>query len=393
MTNIADNLSTRSDYLDFLRGIAVLGILLVNIYSFALPEAIRFNPHLLNNANSLDILCWYFINIFIDGKFISLLSLCFGASIYLFSQQHSQQELQKYRLFWLAILGSLHGYLLWSGDVLFAYGVMGFFAWRCRDWSDWRLLKMALKLTFILGLVTMLFGFLPAEYLADLGGPRSVDGIAEEVYSRQQSWWVQAPERIWDVLALQFAVMFNGWFLFAIMLVGIVIARRGWFARGISPSVCYQLLLMTLLPGVLLVVVTLYINIQRNFAADYFYIVGLQLHLWGSELMALGYAFLLLCLLRHGGFRTALRLLVPVGKMALSLYILQTLICTFLFYGYGAGLFAHFRLSQLVLIVVVIWVFQILVANIWLRYFYFGPLEYLWRRLSYRGPQPWCRAD
>ena len=128
MTSIADNLSTRSDYLDFLRGIAVLGILLVNIYSFALPEAIRFNPHLLNNANSLDILCWYFINIFIDGKFISLLSLCFGASIYLFSQQHSQQELQKYRLFWLAILGSLHGYLLWSGDVLFAYGVMGFFS-------------------------------------------------------------------------------------------------------------------------------------------------------------------------------------------------------------------------------------------------------------------------
>lgn len=393
MTNTADNLSLRSDYLDFLRGIAVLGILLVNIYSFALPEAMRFNPHLLNNASSLDILCWYFINIFIDGKFISLLSLCFGASIYLFSQQHSHQELQKRRLFWLAVLGSLHGYLLWSGDVLFSYALMGFFAWRCRDWSDRRLLKMAVTLTVALGLLMLLFGFLPPEYLADLGGSRSAEGIAEEVHARQQSWWIQAPERIWDVLALQFAVIFNGWFFFAIMLVGIVIARRGWFARGISPAICYQLLLMTLLPGALLVVVSLYINNQRYFAADYFYIIGLQLHLWGSELMALGYAFLLLCWLRQGGLRIPLRLLVPVGKMALSLYILQTLICTFLFYGFGAGLFAHFSLSQLILIVVAIWVFQILLANLWLRNFYFGPLEYLWRRLSYSEPQSWCRAD
>ena len=393
MTNIADNRSSRSDYLDFMRGIAVLGILLVNIYSFALPEATRINPHLLSNASSLDIVCWYFIKIFIDGKFISLLSLCFGASIYLFSQQYSHQELQQRRLFWLAVLGSLHGYLLWSGDVLFTYAVMGFFAWRCRDWSDRRLLRMAVMLTFLLGFVLLLLGLLPSEYLAELAGFQRAEQIAEEVLARQQSWWLQTPERIWDVLGLQFAIIYSGWFTLAIMLVGIVMARRGWFARGISKAICYQLLLMTLLPGLLLVGLNLYVSNQRDFAADYVYIIGSQLHFWGSELMALGYAFLLLGWARQGGLRALRNLLVPVGRMALSLYILQTLICTFLFYGYGAGLFAYFSLSQLIVIVIAMWALQILFANLWLQHFYYGPLEYLWRRLSYSKPQLWCRAD
>ena len=134
--NVQPALTTqRIAALDTARGIAVLGILLINMYSFALPEVVRANPFLMVGASGVDRALWYVLHIFADTKFITMLSVVFGASLWLFAEHKAGSErqlvdqLQYRRLMWLLVFGLLHSYLLWDGDVLFTYAVCGWVVW------------------------------------------------------------------------------------------------------------------------------------------------------------------------------------------------------------------------------------------------------------------------
>jgi len=200
----------------------------------------------------------------------------------------------------------------------------------------------------------------------------------------QRGWWAIAPERIRMAIDMQLGVIVSGWLSLALMLVGIILARRGFLTLQASDDDYRRLITFTLLPGLLLVAVGLGKSIQHDFAADYVYTFGYELHFWGSTLMGIAYLLLVMKWCRADGGLFLRRILAAVGRMALSIYIMQSLICTWLFYGYGLGWFGQFSLAQLMLVIGCIWIAQCIFACWWLGRFNYGPLEWLWRYLVYQ---------
>ena len=388
----------RVNALDTARGVAVLGILLVNIFSFALPEMARATPLMLVDATALDSLFWYLIHIFADTKFITMLTLVFGASLWFFGEHKSIVDptaidvLQLRRNLWLLAFGLLHGYLIWGGDILFTYAVCAFIAWHWRHWSDACLLKLSGAIFLLEGvLVFLVMAVLPAELTGELMTYPTADDIADEIAYHQRDWWAIVPERIQNSIGLQFSIIFSGWSSLAIMLVGIVLARRGFLTLQASLRAYRILIALTLLPGLGLIALELCISIHNGFTAGFIYTGGYQLHYWGSSLVGVAYILSIMYWCRTTGWQFLQRVLAAVGRMALSIYIMQSLICTWLFYGYGFGWYGQLSLSQLMLIVLCIWLFQCAFACWWLLRYNYGPLEWLWRSLVYRHRQVFKR--
>jgi uncharacterized protein len=115
---------------------------------------------------------------------------------------------------------------------------------------------------------------------------------------------------------------------------------------------------------------------------------GPQLNYWGSILVAFGYVGMVMLLTQAARRGILIRALAATGRMAFTNYIMQTLICTAIFYGHGLGLYARMERREQILVVFAIWILQLVVSSIWLRHFRFGPLEWLWRSLTYRRMQP-----
>jgi uncharacterized protein len=139
------------------------------------------------------------------------------------------------------------------------------------------------------------------------------------------------------------------------------------------------------------------IGVQHNFANQWVsspraYLIGVQHNYWASMLVSLGWIGAVMLLCRSAVLEALKRALAAVGRTAFSNYILQTVLCTTIFYGHGLGLFGQVERSGLALIVLAIWLTQLTISPIWLRHFHFGPLEWLWRSLSYRKVQPFRRG-
>lgn len=389
---ITSSSQQRAASLDVLRGIAVLGILLINLYSFALPTDMRSNPLLLDNPSAIDIFFWYFLALFVDGKCIALLSLCFGASLEFFARRHDQSLLQERRLWCLAVIGSLHGYLLWNGDILFTYAVMGWVAWHWRGLGQRQLFFVGAALISLQSVILLLMALLPENYRQEWALYATPENVKEEIKFYRQSWLEQLPGRASEFFGLQVAAIITGWPNLGLMLLGMAMARQHWFSPGPGRITANRLLVPTLGAGFCLVAFGLYVGWAKDFPATYVFTSGGAMHLLGSSLMAIGYAVLGARCCAGPSNAKWCGFLIPVGKMAMSFYILQTLVCTFVFYGYGAGLFARWSLSQLMLFALVFSLVQIVLAHIWLRYFYSGPMEYLWRRLAYSESHVWRRS-
>lgn len=395
----AQPVKLRTPALDLLRGIAVLGILLVNIYSFALPEAVRVEPLLLPDYSAREQFFWYLIYFFADGKFIALLSLAFGASLWLFAVDKSAlspsrlDQLQWRRSLSLLVLGAAHAYLLWDGDVLVTYALFSLLVWRWRGWSDKRLIAAALC---IFALETLLYGsmfLMPADSWQDISGMFDEQSLLQEVAHFQQGWWQQTPQRVSKAFEMQLAAVFGGWFPASMMLIGVVLARRGCFSGNFMVSSAGLWWLGFGAASFMLVV--LLVNRAHGFASQFSLTLGMQLQILASGLMAIVYA-LLICRWARCGSRSRVgallcAALIAVGRMALTIYIMQTFIFTGLFYGYGLGWYGQWSLSQLLVLIPVVWLCQAAFALYWLRYFHAGPIEAFWRWVIYRRVEPFRR--
>ncbi|WP_331343928.1 DUF418 domain-containing protein [Cellvibrio sp. UBA7661] len=389
--NVQPALTTqRIAALDTARGIAVLGILLINMYSFALPEVVRANPFLMVGASGVDRALWYVLHIFADTKFITMLSVVFGASLWLFAEHKAGSErqlvdqLQYRRLMWLLVFGLLHSYLLWDGDVLFTYAVCGWVVWHLRRYDTVLLLKISAGLFAIGALPNVVMAAFFPEVMNELMAYQTADEIAAEVAHYQQGWGAVALERIGTAVGLQLGVLVTGWSTIALMLVGIVLARCGLLTLQVSADHYRRLIALTGVPGLLLIAIGLYKSIHYGFAAGYVYTYGYELHFWGSSLLGVAYVLMAMLWCRAAGGSFFARVLAAVGRMSLSVYIMQSLICTLLFYGYGLGWYGQLSLSQVVLVTLLIWSFQCMFACWWLARFRYGPLEWWWHRLVYQ---------
>ena len=373
----------RNVTLDFVRGVAILGILLLNISAFGLPKAAYLNPAWSGSASLSDAWTWALLDLLAQVKFLPLFALLFGAGLQLLLPR-GKRWIQS-RLTLLALLGFIHGLFFWDGDILLAYALVGL--------VSWRMVREAhhVKSLFNTGVVLYLTGIAVLVLLGMISGTAANRSWAPDAANLQyEQYWklhggMEAVSNRADMLSdnlLALGAQY-GWQLAGMMLMGAALMRSGWLKGQFSLRHYRR-------TGALLVAAGMAVNLPAIFAQWYLawdyrwcaFLLQAPREL-SAPLQAIGYAALAwgywpqLCRFRLVGA------IACVGRMALTNYLLQTLICTTLFYH--LGLFMRFDRLQLLAFVPPIWAVNLLVSSLWLRRFRQGPVEWLWRQLTLRA--------
>lgn len=391
----------RIDALDTLRGFAVLGILVMNIQTFAMPMAAYLNPTAFGSMDGINGAAWAISHVLADQKMMALFSMLFGAGIVLFCERaaksgRSEAGYHYRRNGWLLIFGLLHGYLLWSGDILFLYALCAFVLFPLRKRSSRSLFKLGIIFLAISSILYMLVGaslqFMPPEeievQLLPMWQPDQA-AMAAEIAALQGNWLTQMSARVPLTQEMQGLALFmwGFWRASGMMLLGMALYKSRVLTGLADNRVYRRFVFLAVLVGVPLVLLGIYWNFQNNWQISSMFF-GSQFNYWGSVLISLGWMSAILLLLKNGIVPALTTRLAAVGRMAFSNYIMHTLICGLIFYGHGLGLMGQVERAGQVLIVLGIWALQLWLSPIWLRHFRFGPLEWLWRSLTYWKLQP-----
>lgn len=383
--------------LDSLRGLGVLGILLCNAPDFAVPpgvaEAVKSWPH-GTGPETLGV--WFVTQWLFQRKFVTLFSMLFGVSIFLVGGERADKErgatLRK-RLSWMVLFGVLHGFAIWYGDVLLSYALAGFAVMFARSWSPKRLLwtGVSIWVVFSLLMTAGAVAMMLAPPSAELGAGESAQiakaGLAEIQYSGTflQSLVQNAKDRLAFLPGEPLIFVMTS----ALMMIGLGAFKAGVLTGEASDRTYRRLLVGGLLASALvgaLFVAQAAMGLPRGLGMV---AVGIQWAL--APPTTLAYVALMVFAARSKVWSAIPRALAPVGRMAFTNYLAQSLIMTFIFYG-GRGLGLHGKVDRpgLAAITIGIWIVQILWSRWWMDRFAMGPLEWVWRRL-YRGPSPFRR--
>ena len=387
----------RIQSLDVIRGFALLGILVMNIQSFSMPIAAYTNPTAFGDLTGINAWVWTLGHLFIDAKFMSLFSMLFGVGIILFCENLERKgihniALHRRRMLWLLVFGLLHAYLIWDGDILFTYAVCGFIVSAFRHHSVKSLWTIGICLLGIGWLLaTSLQWILPfmatddIQMLNDDWAP-SAQMISEQINIMTGSWLPRFSLRAENSLSMQTVVFlfYSVWRVAGLMLIGMALHKQGVFEGRIHNSTLGRSAVILLAFGLLIVGYGAFYNHSHEWRLEFSLSLGTNFNYIGSVLMAIGYLYLWVIIVKCGWLIGLTQRLAYVGRMAFTNYISQSLICTLLFYGSGLGLFGQVARWQQLLIVVAIWALQITWSQWYLRRFNYGPLEWAWRRLTYR---------
>lgn len=396
--------SDRYEAIDVLRGVAVLGILVMNIQSFAMVFAAYFNPTALGPPSTSDFVVWVISHLLFDQKFMTIFATLFGAGVLLFTNRVGARGgrpavVHYRRMLWLLIFGLLHAYLLWYGDILVLYAVCGMLVYPARSLAPRTLFILGLLVLSVESVLSIASGMSmpswPPEAVAEIVRFYQPDAatIAAEEAAFRGGWLEQMPTRVayaWDFHT--FEMWFWGvWRAGGLMLAGMGLLKLG-ILTGERPRPFYKRLALTGFSAGLPVVAW---GITRNVAAGwslpYSFFQGSQWNYWRSLLVSLGWTGAVMSLWQSGAARGVVARLAAVGRTAFSCYILETLICTTVFYGHGAGLFGSVGRVEQVVVTTAVWAVLLTLAPLWLRYFRYGPLEWLWRTLTYGHVEPLAR--
>jgi uncharacterized protein len=371
----------RYDTLDVIRGVALCGILLVNMEAFAMVREARYDPTISGDGSPLDKLVWLVTFLFADTKFIAIFTTLFGAGIAMAHQRRKERAqrgtwaVHYRRMIFMLAVGAAHGLFLWRGDILYFYAFWGLVLYPAP-----RLPSIALVL---IGLG--LYGW----YL---------DGFAQQLLSASEGyslWELQIYRGPWQLqyeyrLESQSKYLFElpllfGNHLVGLMCIGMALFKIGWLAGRWSTWGYAIFAAATLASGTWLVVDSTQLGstfVDVNAAKEF---------VWGSLLLSFGYMAFAISLTKAIGLRFGLGGLAALGRMAFTNYLMQSVICTTIFYGYGLGQFERLTRTEQAGIVLGIWIFQIIFSLVWLRIFRIGPLEWVWRSFSYLKLQPFLR--
>ncbi len=395
------NVAERIGSLDLLRGFAVLGILVMNIQSFSMPDPAYFNPTTYGDLTGINLAVWTLSHLLTDLKFMSIFSILFGAGMVLLCQRLEQSGIKPSgiyyrRVLWLLVFGILHAYLLWHGDILVWYSVTALVAylfWRVRP--GWLMFWSLLALLVGAGLYALFQWSMPNWPEEAIQGNKLWWLPGEEVMRHRLEvyrggWTGQMAERASSSLMLHTFIyaIYGLWRTLGMMLAGMALMKWGILSAKRSRKFYGGVAVTGLAIGLSITVYGVWQNYSHQWAMDYSMFGGSLFNYWGSLPIAMAYlSIVMLWHLSRRGKRFH-SLLVSVGRMAFSCYILQTLVCTSLFYGHGFGFFGMVPRWGQPLIVVGVLVMVIVFAEIWLRRFRYGPLEWLWRSLTYGRFQP-----
>ena len=373
----------------------------MNMGGFSMPSAAYMDPTAWGELSGLNLGAWVTTHLFADLKFMAIFSMLFGAGLVLMSNRRSARGektagLHLRRMFWLLVFGLLHAHLLWPGDVLVWYALCGTGLFAFRKVEPRTLISLAL-VSWSIGSLILIAGALSfqywppeeaAQFIADLKPHPEV--LLAEVNHYRGGWLEQMHVRLPSAIESE-TTIFASWAIWRVsglMLLGMALFKLG-ILTGRAESRTYRRMIGA---GLMVGLPLIGLGIQRNFAAAWaapdFLFINSLLNYWGSIPVALGWVGVVMLTLKSGLALDITSRLSAVGRLAFTNYILQTVICTTIFYGHGLGLFGSIDRSGQLLVVFAVWGFQLWLSPLWLRSFRFGPLEWLWRSLVYVKVQP-----
>ena len=382
--------------MDAVRGMAVCGILLMNIVVMGHPGSAYNNPTFYGAEGRADMAAWLINFILAEGKMRALFTMLFGASMVLIADRAEARETGSAieahlrRMFWLFMFGMVHAWLIWFGDILVQYAVGGAFAFVL-----WRLRPRALWILFagMIAIELLQFG---ATYLQQAGAtPLSARDVAAQAAQEIASY----RGGFADVFAARArtTVQFQTDTLVAympetigFMALGILFYRNGFLSAAWSRRAYWRTIAIGYLIAAPLTLALAWLLLARDFAPGLGSLTeGLSLIL--RPFIALAHAAAVILLVRSGDLRWFTSRLEAAGRMAFSNYLGTSLLTTTFFYGYGFGMFGQLSRAELYWVVLAVWVLILAWSKPWLERYRYGPLEWLWRSLASGERQPMRR--
>lgn len=391
--------SDRLQVLDALRGFALFGILLANLYSFMGYNT--YNPADIIVLPILDRAVLFFIDWFVEGKFYGIFSILFGVGFVLQAERFRDSE-ANFSGFWyrrmivLCCIGLLHMFMVWNGDILTLYSLMGMLLPLFYNLTDRILLRWIVVLLSMPLLVHLLLFFTPEA---------QVWGAMRDFSMKLKTHWGFADK---SLLEMRTSTSFNEVFsinvlqaiprpmsylmsgryfqVLGLFLIGVLLARH-WLPRirnyevsvsrraigigvvGLFASLGYALIKS---------------SIGTPFAISEIGLLQAVIYHIGSTCMALGIAMLFISVWSSGRLKLVFHNLALLGRMALSNYLFQNVTAVLLFFGYGFALMRKLPFAYLPLFALGILMTQWLFSRVWFSRFKQGPLEFIWRKLTYR---------
>ncbi|WP_213610210.1 DUF418 domain-containing protein [Pseudoalteromonas sp.] len=353
--------------MDFIRGIAVLGLVFINCFSFAIFE-LNYTP--LTTPPPSDQFLNLLSLIFVEGRFRTLFTLLFGAGLYIQYQQYQYIEPLKKRLHWLIVFGLIHGFLLWAGDILFLYGVSALLVLRYLSYTNEELKNKAAFYIFIYLIATAMF------MLGLNGEPLNRD--SPEFFEIYNTYYQSISAHFSQNIAMSAYMLMAVptlllWASAGFMLIGIVVYKYGVFSKGVTRAALIKL-----------VVLSVFLTSIRLILEPYNQGIGYALQEPVNELAALCVALLyihLMVKLCNNSAHIGL-LIQQVGRLAFTLYISQTIMQLLLFKVLFPQWALNFNRLDYWLLAISLVIVQLIFTAVYCRYFKQGPLEYLWRKLA-----------
>jgi uncharacterized protein len=390
------SLTERIEVIDVLRGLAVCGILIGNMqwnsgYGFMPPAMDALQP-------LSDRLTHYLVHVFVEGKFYSIFSFLFGFGFALQIGRADKRgdvnaSVFKRRLFWLLVIGVVHA-LIWAGDILSVYAVIGFILLLFRRKSKSSLLKWAVGL-MIVPIVVYVLMFGAFVLFAPPNTAAMVETAQNEMF--QSAMKVVPNGGFFEIIRdYNMNMVVGRWAglivqmrlpkILAMFLLGFYAYRQGYFQNiDDHRSFIRRMMIYGLTVGIVCnVAFAWFAHSEADLPPTPGGVAGVIMYGVGVPALALGIIALVVTLWQSGSWRKVLGIFAPVGRMALTNYLMQTAISLFIFYGWGLGYYGKVGALNATLLAFAIFAVQIITSMIWLKYFAYGPMEWIWRQLTYK---------
>ncbi len=393
--------------LDVLRGVAVMGILLMNIIAFSMPEPAYVNPRAWGGMTGADQSAWVLSFIFIDSKMRSLFSILFGASMLLFVERAEDKgedaiRLHLRRMGWLLLIGWLHYALIWDGDILTLYAAMGLIAlvWRGLDVRSLFKVSAILFGAALLLWASIILGVYQAdakagradatakekqearEVRADFGEPGS-KSIAHDLRVFRASYPVILKERATkNRFAPLELIMLFGFETLGLIALGMALLKNGFLIGTMgqasyrkTASICLAIGISAM-GGLTIWCVGSGYEVMTTATANLLWSLPFR------ALIAVGYAALIIMAVKAWPKAVLLRRIEAAGQAAFTNYLGTSMLMTFIFYGYGLGLYGHVPRHLVYILVPFAWAAMLMWSQPWIDRYRHGPLEWVWRSLT-----------
>jgi uncharacterized protein len=435
-TSIINPLSQQDRILliDSLRGIALLGILLINISVFGFPEIAWRTPTVVDEIDSVNFKVWQIIITVFNGTQRALFSLLFGCGVLVFTLRLEEKvggilpaELFLRRQLWLLLFGLINAWIfLWPGDILYHYSILGAFIFAFRRAKPQYLIIAAIACLLFQTARENRNLYLQKDMIAKGEAVAAIDTAVVKLTEKQKDEFaamngfknkqkVESKKKEFDKgvdavhgtygelyaylgntsvwFETEF-IFYHLWDILLFMFLGMALFKMGIVQGEYSLKFYLLSAFVGLGVGIMLTstLVNAFISLEFNSFEfnknmTFFY---MQI---GRAFRSVGILGLILVLYKTGWFKGVFSIMQPVGQMAFTNYLMQSIICGIVFYGsgyygIGLGLYGKLQRYELYYVVGAIWVFQIIFSNIWMQYFRFGPMEWLWRSLTYWKKQP-----